>query len=74
MLWTHDWEQPCDEDLLVARAESVSVVGALPPDEKAVVLDRIRALVAHASGAGRADLVPVPLYDTGVPVSCDPAG
>ena len=26
-LWTHDWQQPCDPDLLVARAESVSVVG-----------------------------------------------
>ena len=33
-LWTHAWEQPCDPDLLVARAESVSVVGSLPPADK----------------------------------------
>ena len=44
-LWTHAWDQPSDPDLLVARAESVSVVGALPPDaDRARVLDRIRDL------------------------------
>jgi SAM-dependent methyltransferase len=43
-LWTHDWEQPCDPDLLVARAESVSVVGSLPPAEKQRVLERVRDL------------------------------
>jgi SAM-dependent methyltransferase len=53
-LWTHDWEQPCDEELLVARAESVSVVGTLPAAEKAVVLDRIRDLYrTHPDLAGR---------------------
>ncbi len=53
-LWTHDWDQPSDEELLVARAESVSVVGARPPDEKAVVLDRIRNLArTHPALAGR---------------------
>ena len=53
-LWEHVWEQPCDPDLLVARAESVSVVGSLPPDDKARVLDRIRRLAAtHPALAGR---------------------
>jgi SAM-dependent methyltransferase len=53
-LWSHDWAQPCDEDLLVARAESVSVVGALPPDERRRVLDRVRALArTHPDLAGR---------------------
>jgi ubiquinone/menaquinone biosynthesis C-methylase UbiE len=53
-VWAHDWEQPCDEDLLVARAESVSVVGALPPDDKARVLDRVRHLArTHPDLAGR---------------------
>ncbi len=53
-LWTHDWEQPSDPDLLVARAESVSVVGNLPPADKAVVLDRIRDLArTHPDLAGR---------------------
>lgn len=53
--WAHDWEQPCDPDLLVARAESVSVVGSLPPAEKEVVLDRIRDLArTHPDLAGRA--------------------
>jgi SAM-dependent methyltransferase len=52
--WTHAWEQPCDEDLLVARAESVSVVGALPEDERARVLDRVRHLArSHPDLAGR---------------------
>jgi SAM-dependent methyltransferase len=54
-VWRHAWEQPCDEGLLVARAESVSVVGSLPPDEKAAVLDRVRDLArTHPDLAGRA--------------------
>jgi ubiquinone/menaquinone biosynthesis C-methylase UbiE len=54
-LWHTDWLQPCDEDLLVARAESVSVVGSLPPAQKAVVLDRVRNLArTHPDLAGRA--------------------
>jgi SAM-dependent methyltransferase len=53
-LWTHAWEQPCDPDLLVARAESVSVVGSLPPADKERVLDRIRHLAdTHPDLAGR---------------------
>jgi SAM-dependent methyltransferase len=58
--WTHPWDQPCDPDLLVARAESVSVVGNLPPDDKARVLDRIRTLArTHPELAGR-DRFPFP--------------
>jgi hypothetical protein len=39
----------------VARAESVSVVGSLPPAEKEVVLDRVRDLArTHPDLAGRA--------------------
>jgi SAM-dependent methyltransferase len=54
-LWSHQWEQPCDEDLLVARAASVSVVAALPADKRAVVLDRVRQLARHHPDlAGRA--------------------
>jgi SAM-dependent methyltransferase len=54
-LWSHAWEQPCDEDLLVARAESVSVVGALAPDKRARVLDRVRHLArTHPDLAGKA--------------------
>jgi SAM-dependent methyltransferase len=53
-LWSHTWEQPCDEDLLVERAESVSVVGALPPDERQAALDRVRELArTHPDLAGR---------------------
>jgi SAM-dependent methyltransferase len=53
-LWTHAWEQPCDPDLLVARAESVSVVGALSEDERARVLGRVRDLAdTHPDLAGR---------------------
>lgn len=52
--WSTEWRQPCDVDLLVARAASVSVVGALPEDERAVVLDRVRDLVTtHPDLAGR---------------------
>lgn len=64
-LWTHDWEQPSDRELLVDRAESVSVVGQLPPAKKAEVLDRIRTLAAtHPDLAGR-DRFPFP-YTTRV--------
>lgn len=49
-----EWEQPFDVDLLVARAASVSVVGALPDDERAAVLGRVRNLAAtHPDLAGR---------------------
>lgn len=52
--WEHAWEQPCDVDLLVARAESVSVVGSLPPAERERVLDRVRELSrTHPDLAGR---------------------
>jgi SAM-dependent methyltransferase len=52
--WTHRWEQICDEDMLVVRAASVSVVGALPDDERAVVLDRVRDLArTHPDLAGK---------------------
>jgi SAM-dependent methyltransferase len=44
--WSHAWEQPCDEDLLVTRAESISVVGTLPAAERAAVLLRVRHLVS----------------------------
>jgi SAM-dependent methyltransferase len=64
-LWAHDWDQPCDADLLVARAESVSVVGSLPPADKQRVLDRVRNLAAtHPALAGR-DRFPFP-YTTRV--------
>jgi ubiquinone/menaquinone biosynthesis C-methylase UbiE len=53
-VWEHAWEQPCDEDLLVARAESVSVVGTLPAAERAAVLNRVRSLArTHPDLAGR---------------------
>jgi SAM-dependent methyltransferase len=52
--WEHAWEQPSDPDLLVARAESVSVVGTLPRDRRAAVLDRVRELArTHPDLAGR---------------------
>jgi ubiquinone/menaquinone biosynthesis C-methylase UbiE len=52
--WSHRWEQPCDEDLLVDRAASVSVVGTLPDERRAVVLDRVRDLArTHPDLAGR---------------------
>lgn len=48
------WSQPFDADLLVARAASVSVVGALDEPERAVVLERVRRLAAeHPDLAGR---------------------
>lgn len=53
-VWRHAWEQPCDEGLLVARAESVSVVGAMAPDERVEVLGRVRDLArTHPDLAGR---------------------
>lgn len=53
--WSHAWEQPSDPDRLVARAESVSVVGSLPPADKERVLDRVRNLArTHPDLAGRA--------------------
>jgi SAM-dependent methyltransferase len=59
-LWSHAWQQPSDPDLLVARAESVSVVGSLPPEDKARVLDRVRHLAeTHPDLAGR-DRFPFP--------------
>jgi len=52
--WSTAWEQPCDEELLVARAASVSVVGVLGADDRAVVLDRVRHLArTHPDLAGR---------------------
>ena len=64
-LWTHDWEQPCDPGMLVARAESVSVVGSLPEGDRRRVLDRVRDLAAtHPALAGR-DRFPFP-YTTRV--------
>jgi ubiquinone/menaquinone biosynthesis C-methylase UbiE len=52
--WQHAWEQPCDVDLLVARAESVSVVGSLPASAREQVLDRVRELArTHPDLAGR---------------------
>jgi SAM-dependent methyltransferase len=52
--WSCDWEQPFTPELLVARAASVSVVAALPEEERAEVLERVRELVAtHPELAGR---------------------
>lgn len=52
--WSTSWEQPTDEGLLVERAASVSVVGNLPPEERGVVLDRIRRLArTHPDLAGQ---------------------
>ncbi len=64
-LWTHDWVQPSDPDLLVTRAESVSVVGTLAPADKQRVLDRVRWLAeTHPDLVGR-DHFPFP-YTTRV--------
>lgn len=53
-LWEHEWEQPVDADLLVARAASVSVVGALAPADRERVLARVRRLAdTHPDLAGR---------------------
>jgi SAM-dependent methyltransferase len=49
-----EWEQPCDPELLVGRAASVSVVAALPPAEREAVLERVRRLAdTHPDLAGR---------------------
>jgi ubiquinone/menaquinone biosynthesis C-methylase UbiE len=54
-VWSHEWEQPCDEELLLARAESVSVVGRLSEDRRQAVLDHVRQLArTHPDLAGRA--------------------
>ena len=53
--WEHAWEQPCDEELLVARAASVSVVGMLDEPARTKVLDRVRNLArTHPDLAGKA--------------------
>lgn len=49
-----EWEQPFDADLLVTRAASISVVGALSDEDRTVVLDRVRNLaLTHPELAGR---------------------
>lgn len=54
-VWSHEWEQPCNEELLLARAESVSVVGRLSADRRQAVLDQVRQLArTHPDLAGRA--------------------
>lgn len=54
-VWSHSWEQPFDEALLLARTASTSVVGVLSDDERAVVLGRVRDLVrTHPDLSGRA--------------------
>ena len=53
--WSIRWQQPVDEDLLVARAASVSVVGTLAEDRRQRVLDAVRDLArTHPEVAGRA--------------------
>lgn len=53
--WAITWEQPCDADLLVTRAASVSVVGALDDPERAAVLERVAQLArTHPDLADRA--------------------
>ena len=53
--WEHEWVQPMDADLLVDRAASVSVVGALDPAGRERVLARVRRLAdTHPDLAGRA--------------------
>ena len=52
--WETTWVQPCDPELLVARAASVSVVAALPDERRAIVLERVRELTrTHPDLAGR---------------------
>lgn len=54
-VWSHQWEQPCDEELLLARTESISVVGVLSDERRRAVLVRVRQLVrTHPDLAGRA--------------------
>jgi SAM-dependent methyltransferase len=48
------WEQLFDADLLVTRAASISVVGALAPADRAAALERVRSLAqTHPDLAGR---------------------
>lgn len=48
------WTQSFDADLLVARAASVSVVGALADDDRDVVLERVRTFAnTHPDLAGK---------------------
>jgi SAM-dependent methyltransferase len=52
--WSFAWAQPYDPELLVARAASVSVVAALPAEERHLVLERVRRLTeTHPDLAGR---------------------
>lgn len=52
--WATSWVQPCSPELLLERSASVSVVAALAPAERAVVLDRVRDLCrTHPDLAGR---------------------
>jgi SAM-dependent methyltransferase len=53
-LFEVEWEQIVDSELLVSRAASISVVGALPPAERAEVLDRVRTFArTHPELKGR---------------------
>jgi len=52
--WSTSWGQPCDAELLVARAASVSVVAALAEPERGEVLRRVRHLAeTHPDLAGK---------------------
>lgn len=63
--WATSWVQPSTPDLLLERSASVSVVAALPADERALVLERVRELTrTHPDLAGR-DSFGFP-YDTTV--------
>jgi SAM-dependent methyltransferase len=56
-LGTFEWEwgQPCDAELLVVRAASISVVASLPDDERDRVLERVAELATtDPELAGRA--------------------
>jgi ubiquinone/menaquinone biosynthesis C-methylase UbiE len=61
--WSMEWEQPCDPELLVERAASISVVAAMEPAAREAVLDTVRDLAAtHPQLAGRSSF-PFP-YET----------
>jgi SAM-dependent methyltransferase len=52
--WSTSWGQPCDAELLVARAASTSVVAALAEPERSEVLRRVRHLAeTHPDLAGK---------------------
>jgi len=57
---TFEYVQTIDAEQLVSRVLSISVVAALPPDEKAAVAERVRALTD-----GLPERFPLP-YDTRV--------